>query len=127
MTARRTDPRPPEAWWSEEDQEWVLGDKDEHGRLTGLVRRWDADGRFIYESEHAAGRPHGIYRRYDHPGGELSQEGRYTDGRVDGVRRFHRPRTRSRSRRGRDTARVARGGTRWSRYVSTSACTPTAT
>lgn len=91
MTARRTDPRPPEAWWSEEDQEWVLGDKDQSGRLTGLVRYWDADGRFICESEHVAGRPHGSYRRYDHPGGELSQEGRYTDGRVDGVRRFHRP------------------------------------
>lgn len=93
MTARRTDPRPPEAWWSEEDQEWVLGDKDEHGRLTGLIRYWDADGRFICESELVAGRPHGVFRRYDHPGGELSQEGRYTDGRVDGVRRFHRPGT----------------------------------
>ncbi|GCD98588.1 hypothetical protein [Embleya hyalina] len=93
MTARRTDPRPPEAWWSEEDQEWILGDKDEHGRLTGPVRYWDAAGRFVCECAHVAGRPHGMYRRYDHPGGELSQEGRHTDGRVDGVRRFHRPST----------------------------------
>ncbi|MGV9312386.1 hypothetical protein ACWDR0_09320 [Streptomyces sp. NPDC003691] len=91
MTERRTDPRPPGAWWSEEDQEWVLGDRDEDGRLTGPVRYWDADGRFICESEHVAGRPHGVYRRYDHPGGELSQEGRYADGRIDGVRRIHRP------------------------------------
>ncbi|MFI2433054.1 hypothetical protein [Streptomyces sp. NPDC018693] len=91
MTARRTDPRPPEAWWSEADREWILGDKDEDGRLVGLVRYWDADGRFICESEHVAGQPHGISRRYDHPGGELSQECRYRDGRIDGVRRFHRP------------------------------------
>jgi hypothetical protein len=91
MTARRTDPRPPEAWWSEEDHEWVFGDRDEHGRLVGVVRYWDADGRFICESEYADGRPHGISRRYDHPGGELSQECRYADGRIDGVRRLHRP------------------------------------
>ncbi|MEU2674462.1 hypothetical protein ABZ622_37525 [Streptomyces sp. NPDC007164] len=88
---RRTDPRPPEAWWSKEDREWVLGSRDEHGRLVGVVRYWDADGRFICESEHAAGRPHGISRRYDHPGGELSQECRYADGRIDGVRHLHRP------------------------------------
>ncbi|MFJ8856174.1 toxin-antitoxin system YwqK family antitoxin [Streptomyces sp. NPDC102437] len=93
MTLRRSDPRPPEAWWSETDREWVLGDRDEEGRLTGWVRYWDVDGRFICESELVAGRPHGVFRRFDHPGGELSQEGRYVDGRIDGVRRIHRPST----------------------------------
>ncbi len=82
---------PPGARWSERDHEWVDGDRDAQGRLTGLVRYWDADGALISECDHIAGRPHGAARRY-FPDGTLAQECRYVHGVIDGVRRMHRPR-----------------------------------
>lgn len=82
--------RPSNAWWSVEDDEWVLGDKDEQGRLTGLVRYWNKAEVFISDCEHREGKPHGRARRV-YSDGSIEQECRYVDGVITGARRIHRP------------------------------------
>ena len=82
--------RPPEAWWSEEDQEWVHGERDDEGRLTGLVRYWDAGGVFISDAEHREDKPHGRARRF-YSDGSLAQECEYVAGHIEGVRKIYRP------------------------------------
>jgi hypothetical protein len=87
---RRDEPRPPDAWWSESDKEWVQGPRDAEGRLHGLVRYWDAEGRFVSECEHAHGRPHGQARRF-YIDGSVAQECSYAEGRLVGLRTTYRP------------------------------------
>jgi hypothetical protein len=74
---RRSDPRPPAAWWSESDKEWVEGTRDTEGHLHGRVRYWDAEGHFISECEHAQGLPHGRAQRF-YADGSLAQECTYS-------------------------------------------------
>jgi uncharacterized protein (TIGR02996 family) len=87
---KRFDPKPDDAWWDPEAQEFAHGAKDDRGRLTGEVRYWNAAGVLISTADHVAGKPHGIARRY-YPNGEVSQDSRYVEGVIDGVRRFFRP------------------------------------
>ncbi|WP_164009281.1 hypothetical protein [Pyxidicoccus trucidator] len=87
---RRRDPRPPAAWWSEGEQEWVEGPRDAEGRLHGRIRYWDAEGRFISECEHVQGLPHGRAQRF-YADGSLAQECTYVQGRIEGVRTCYRP------------------------------------
>lgn len=84
--------RPPDAQWSAEDDEWVHGARDTGGRLTGIVRYWDADGVFVSACEHVRGRPHGRAQRF-YPDGSLAQECFYVNGVIDGVRTMFRPRS----------------------------------
>lgn len=79
-----------DAWWSEEDNEWVHGERDDESRLTGLVRYWNEDKVFISDCEHRAGKPHGRARRY-YADGSIEQECHYVDGVISGVRRILRP------------------------------------
>jgi hypothetical protein len=87
---RREEPRPATAWWSESDKEWVEGPRDAEGRLHGLIRYWDAEGRFISECEHVHGQPHGQARRF-YADGSLAQVCTYAAGRLEGARTVHRP------------------------------------
>jgi len=76
---------PAEAWWSPEDNEWVLGPKDAKGRLHGVVRYWRPDGTLCCESELVAGQFHGPTTRY-HETGELAQRAGYEAGLLHGPR-----------------------------------------
>jgi hypothetical protein len=89
-SSRRSDPRSPSAWWSETEKEWVEGPRDAEGRLHGLVRYWDAEGRFISECDHVHGQPHGRARRF-HADGSLAQECTYVAGRIEGTRTLYPP------------------------------------
>ena len=86
MTERaRPDAVPAAAWWSADDGEWVLGDKDSEGRLVGVVSYWRPDGSLVSTCDHVAGKPHGIAKRF-HETGEVSQECRYEHGELHGLR-----------------------------------------
>ncbi len=76
---------PEEAWWSEDDREWVLGDRDAAGKLSGLVRYWRPDGTLVAECPHVAGVPHGEARRF-HESGEPAQIANYATGQLHGRR-----------------------------------------
>jgi Leucine-rich repeat (LRR) protein len=78
---------PLQAWWSREDNEWVLGDKDAEGRLVGVVRYWRPDGSLCNEWEHADGVPHGRSVRY-HETGEVSHRCWYERGVQHGLREW---------------------------------------
>lgn len=87
---QRSRPRsvPPEAWWSEEDQEWVLGPRDAQGRLHGRVRYWRPDGTLCCICDLVAGRPHGTSVRF-HESGEESQTSTFVDGALHGTRTWY--------------------------------------
>jgi antitoxin component YwqK of YwqJK toxin-antitoxin module len=68
----------------------VEGPRDAEGRLHGLIRYWDAEGRFISECEHVHGLPHGQARRF-YADGSLAQECSYAEGRLVGPRTTWRP------------------------------------
>jgi antitoxin component YwqK of YwqJK toxin-antitoxin module len=76
---------PTEAWWSDDDQEWVAGARDAAGELHGLVRYWRPDGTLVSECPHDAGKPHGEAKRF-HESGEVSQLARYVAGVMHGTR-----------------------------------------
>lgn len=76
---------PSEAWWSEKDGEWILGARDDAGRLHGLVRYWRPDGTLVSECPHLEGRPHGPATRF-HETGEPSQTAHYDRGVLHGPR-----------------------------------------
>lgn len=90
MTDSRMPERPIDAWWSDEDEEWVHGNKDEEGRLIGLVRYWNKAGVFISDCEHREGKPHGRARRV-YSDGSIEQDCQYVNGIIDGARRICRP------------------------------------
>jgi hypothetical protein len=75
---------PAEAWWSERDQEWVLGAKDRRGRLHGTVRYWRPTGTLVSVDVSVGGKPHGPATRY-HPTGEISQTCTFVDGALHGT------------------------------------------
>jgi Leucine-rich repeat (LRR) protein/antitoxin component YwqK of YwqJK toxin-antitoxin module len=86
-TPQRPAQVPPDAWWSEEDQEWILGPLDEQGRRHGQIRYWRPDGTLCCVNEHVEGRPHGPATRY-HESGEISQTCTFVHGHFHGTRTF---------------------------------------
>src|SRR5690349_10860891 len=83
----RPDTVPAEAWWSPEDNEWILGDKDSEGRFVGIVKYWRPDGTLCNEWTHADGIPHGWSVRY-HETGEVSQRLWNERGKMHGLREW---------------------------------------
>jgi len=85
-------PRPPTvpklARWSDEDDEWILGDRDTQGRYHGRVRYWRPDGSLVCECMHSAGKPDGEAKRF-HPNGEVSQLCTYRQGVLHGLRTWY--------------------------------------
>lgn len=76
---------PPEAWWVEEDEEWVLGPKDDEGREHGPIEYWRADGSLCCRCDFVHGSPHGSSTRF-HQNGEVSQRATYVEGELHGTR-----------------------------------------
>ncbi|PRQ03731.1 E3 ubiquitin-protein ligase SlrP [Enhygromyxa salina] len=74
---------PPEAWWSADDNEWVLGPKDADGEFHGEVRYWRPDGTLCEVAQHRHGRCHGPFERF-HETGERSRTGNFEDGKLHG-------------------------------------------
>lgn len=81
----RPDSVPSAAWWSDKDNEWILGARDDEGRLHGLVRYWRPDGTLVAECPHLDGKPHGAATRY-HESGEVAQTAHYERGELHGTR-----------------------------------------
>ncbi len=90
MSRQRPTSCPEDAWWSDEDQEWVHGDHNADGQLVGLVRYWTEDGVYLSECEHELGKPHGYAKRF-FADGAVEQECNYVWGHMDGVRSVYRP------------------------------------
>jgi antitoxin component YwqK of YwqJK toxin-antitoxin module len=84
---KRPESVPEDAWWEENDQEWVLGEKNEEGALQGTVKYWRADGTLCNECDFEDGTPHGPFKRF-HENGDVSQEGRFEKGKLHGPRTF---------------------------------------
>ncbi len=72
------------AWWSEDDCEWVYGEKDESDRLQGLVQYWRPGGTLCCQTEHIDGEPEGTFTRF-HESGEISRQGQLKGGQILGV------------------------------------------
>lgn len=64
----------PDAWWDEDDKEWVIGEKDKDGVLQGIVKYWRPDGTLISEETLTDDKSYGPYTRY-HETGEISRKG----------------------------------------------------
>ncbi len=92
-TPRDARPRPrgvPEgAYWDEDDNEWVLAEKNADGEFHGLVTWYRPDGTRCCATEHVDGTPHGAFTRY-HENGEVSRSGRFVNGQLDGTDTFTR-------------------------------------
>jgi antitoxin component YwqK of YwqJK toxin-antitoxin module len=86
----RTRPQsvPAEAWWSEQDKEWILGPRDAQGRLHGKVRYWRPDGTLCCICDLVAGKPHGSSVRF-HESGEEAQTCTFVDGAIHGTRTWY--------------------------------------
>ncbi|MGE3762040.1 MAG: hypothetical protein AB7L94_07305 [Kofleriaceae bacterium] len=78
---------PANAWWSPKDNEWILGDKDEQGRLQGVVTYWRPDGSLVCTCDHVDDKPHGVAKRF-HETGEVSQHCHYVKGELHGLRQW---------------------------------------
>ncbi len=83
MLPERPSSVPDDASWSSEDDEWIVGERDVQGRLTGPIRFFDPEGRLIAECAYRRGRPHGRNTRY-HPDGAVASTTTYRDGVVHG-------------------------------------------
>ena len=80
---------PAEAVWSDRESEWVLATKDDEERMHGRVTNWRPDGTLVNHCDYAHGVPHGAYERF-HQSGEVSREGTFADGQLQGTDVFHR-------------------------------------
>ncbi|KIG15584.1 putative lipoprotein [Enhygromyxa salina] len=78
---------PASAWWSDEDNEWILGPKDANGELHGEVHYWRPDGSLCCITQLRHGVPHGSFERF-HETGEVAQFGQYENGELHGQRTF---------------------------------------
>ena len=83
----RPDTVPADAWWSAKDNEWILGAKDDQGRLQGEVTYWRPDGSLVCTCDHVDDKPHGRARRF-HETGEVSQDCQYVRGNLHGLRQW---------------------------------------
>ncbi|MBW1807058.1 MAG: thiol reductase thioredoxin [Deltaproteobacteria bacterium] len=84
---KRPESVPENAWWDENDQEWIQGEKNDQGALQGTVKYWRADGTLCNECEYVDGTPHGPFKRF-HENGDISQEGQFENGKLHGTRTF---------------------------------------
>ncbi|NMB74443.1 MAG: hypothetical protein GYA21_04860 [Myxococcales bacterium] len=80
---------PAEAFWSEDENEWCLPERDDQGEYHGWVQWWRPDGTLCCKTEYQHGAPHGVFRRF-HENGEVSREGRFEQGRLHGTNVFYR-------------------------------------
>lgn len=78
---QRPDSVPEGATFNEDDNEWVLGESDEHGEFHGDVRYWREDGTLCNRCDFVHGSPTGFYERF-HESGELSQAGVLNQGQL---------------------------------------------
>lgn len=78
---------PPDAEWSADDNEWVLGPRNAGGEYEGEVHYWRPDGTLVSIAQLVDGKPHGVGRRF-HENGEVSQEASYVHGELHGLRRW---------------------------------------
>lgn len=76
---------PQEAEWSDEDNEWVLGTRDDDGEYHGEVHYWRPDGTLVSIANQHHGKWHGECRRF-HENGEPSQIDHYEFGVLHGLR-----------------------------------------
>ncbi|HEY1177118.1 MAG TPA: hypothetical protein VGF17_13260, partial [Phytomonospora sp.] len=84
MTRAKPDGVPAEAVWSPDDGEWVLAERDDDGRMQGVVTYWRPDGTLVNHCSYADGVPHGWFKRY-HENGEVSRAGTFHHGELTGV------------------------------------------
>lgn len=72
------------AWWSENDGEWVYGERDQSGRFQGLVEYWRPGGTLCCQTEHINDEPNGSFTRF-HESGEVSRQGKMKGSQIIGV------------------------------------------
>ncbi len=80
---------PAEAFWSEDENEWCLPQRDDQGEYHGWVQWWRPDGTLCCKTEYRHGAPHGAFQRF-HENGEVSREGRFEQGQLHGTNVFYR-------------------------------------
>ena len=80
---------PSDAYWDEDDNEWVLPERDSAGEFHGLVKWWRPDGTLCCVTDYEHGSPHGKYQRF-HENGEVSREGTFVEGKLNGTDRYRR-------------------------------------
>lgn len=78
---------PPDARWVPADREWEQGTIDAKGHKQGPFTYWRPDGTKCNECVLVDGKPHGPFKRF-HENGEVSQDGQFADGVVQGTRRW---------------------------------------
>ena len=88
-TPERPEGVPAEATWSPNDNEWIVAPRDDEQREHGLVRYFRPDGTLCCETEHVHGTPHGMFKRF-HETGDVSREGRFVEGTLEGTNVFLR-------------------------------------
>ena len=80
---------PEEAFWSEDENEWCLAERDDEGEYHGVVKWWRPDGTLCCVTDYVHGTPHGSFKRL-HENGEVSREGGFESGQLHGTNVFHR-------------------------------------
>jgi antitoxin component YwqK of YwqJK toxin-antitoxin module len=75
---------PAGADWLPEVERWELAERGPGGEKHGEVRQWRADGTLYSRVPHRDGRPHGAFALF-HPNGQVSREGAYREGEIDGL------------------------------------------
>lgn len=84
-TPVRPESVPAAAWWDSNDEEWVLGLKDDDDQLHGEVSYWRPDGTLCCRCDHEHGQAHGQSNRF-HESGESSQTCSFVRGELHGTR-----------------------------------------
>lgn len=80
---------PAAATWDDNDQEWVLAERNADGELHGRVLYFRADGTKCCATDFVDGTPHGEFARF-HENGEPSRTGTYVEGALHGTNVFVR-------------------------------------
>jgi hypothetical protein len=80
---------PANAYWMKADHEWVSGPLGPGERKEGLVKYYRPDGTLCCATEFKEGIPHGPFQRF-HENGEVSREGRFDRGKLEGIVRYQR-------------------------------------
>src|SRR5262245_21291508 len=80
---------PAAATWDQDDNEWVLANRNAAGKLHGLVTYYRPDGTRCCATEFVDGTPHGGFSRF-HENQEVSRTGTYVRGTLHGTNVFTR-------------------------------------
>ncbi len=70
---------PSEAVWDEDENEWVVGQRNADGELIGIVQYYRPDGSLCCRTNFVDGTPHGAFQRF-HENGEPSSGGQFNNG-----------------------------------------------